>query len=535
MKKSKLFVFISLFVIFAIFMSACSSKLSVAKSFDEVLNKDYYPAYDLTEGVIEVSELKDMSFLDSKGEFMTFSSGDVDTGITIAVFSTRNQKVVFSGASSSTEAIEVTLYSNVPAFTVMRTTLGACADAVSESVCELYDATGALVAKTKNLTVAPMSFADNILFENVAYSIDEKNGSISKISEIPENLYLENCDDWNDTYFYTFAETVNIYSRDFSHAYGWSYPSWAERLSVNALNNGNVLVQYLRPLDNLSEKYDIYETDENTGVVSKYDLFSVILDPEKKEERTIELSYVIHHIATENDLALASENNGMYREGFENIAQIIPIVDSQIDDSDSSIEIVELGNNGEIKKSFKIVDGQGPELPICVSKGVYIVPTIYGSAFVDINGELLHQINNTTIDTTEKNIIIDGVIYTFDMNEVYSVHENNAEVITYLNGTVFVKELGETEAKIMAISADNVVEIGSCPADELDLYFEALNDSGCYSLFNSEKGEYSYYNSDHKLLYTSGIKLESVASDFVRNLTVYVSMTDTGTSYYIFN
>ena len=87
----------------------------------------------------------------------------------------------------------------------------------------------------------------------------------------------------------------------------------------------------------------------------------------------------------------------------------------------------------------------------------------------------------------------------------------------------------------MAISADNIVEIGSCPTDSVDSYFEALNDSGCYSLFDSEKGEYTYYNSDHKLLHTSDSKLESVASDFVRNLTVYVSMTDTGTSYYIFN
>ena len=534
MKKTRFFLFISLFVVSAILLSSCSSKLSVAKSFDAVLNKDYSPELEITEEISEISELKDMNFLDSKGEFMTFSSGDADVGITIAVFSTRNQKVVFSDTSSATEAIEVTLYSRAPAFTVLRTTLGACADAESESVCELYDAMGTLVTKTENSTAVPTIFADNLVFERVAYSIDDENGAISKISEIPENLYLENCDDWNDTYFYTFSEAVNIYSRDFSHVYGWSYPSWAERLSVNTLNNGAVLVQYLRPLDNLSEKYDIYEADENTGVVSKYDLFSVILDPEKKEERTIELSYVIHHIATENDLALASENNGMYREGFENIAQIIPIVDSQIDDSDSSIEIVELGNNGKIRKSLKIVDGQGPELPICVSKGVYIVSTIYGSAFVDINGELLHQINNTTIDTTEKNIIIDGCIYTFDMNEVYSVHENNAEVITYLNGTVFVKELGETEAKIMAVSADNIVEIGSCPVDLVDSYFEALNDSGCYSLFDSEKGEYTYYNSDHKLLHTSDSKLEAVASDYLRNVTVYSAKTETETSYYIF-
>ena len=73
MKKTRFFLFISLFVVSAILLSSCSSKLSVAKSFDAVLNKDYSPELEITEEISEISELKDMNFLDSKGEFMTFS------------------------------------------------------------------------------------------------------------------------------------------------------------------------------------------------------------------------------------------------------------------------------------------------------------------------------------------------------------------------------------------------------------------------------------------------------------------------------
>ena len=70
MKKTRFFLFISLFVVSAILLSSCSSKLSVAKSFDAVLNKDYSPEPEITEEISEISELKDMNFLDSKGEFI---------------------------------------------------------------------------------------------------------------------------------------------------------------------------------------------------------------------------------------------------------------------------------------------------------------------------------------------------------------------------------------------------------------------------------------------------------------------------------
>lgn len=531
MKKNRLFVFISLMLALVTVLCSCGGGYSAAKSFDVVLNEEYSPEANAMENFSEIVELKGMQFLDSRGEFMTFSSGDADTGITISVFSTRNKKVVFTATSSSTEAIEVNLYSKVPAFTVVRTLLGGCADAVPESACELYDATGALIVKTNNSTAAPISLADELIFELVAYKINSEDGSLTKRIDVPENLYLDACDDWNGKYIYTFAEKINVYSRDFSHVYGWTYPSWAERLSVNTLNDGSILVQYLRPLDNLSEKYDIYETDEISGTVSKYDLFSVRLDPERKEEKELKLDCVIQHISTEDDLILASEDNGMYADGFENIAQIVPIVDSQLDNSDSSADIVVMDNGGKIKKSLKILDGQGASLPTCVSDGVYIVSTIYGSAFVDINGELLHQINNTTVSTTEKNIIIDGCVYTFDMKEVYSLHKNNAEMLTYINGTVLVRELGESENKIIAISGEEITELGRS-AEEA--YFEELTDVGCYSLFDAQSGKYEYYNSNHKLLHTSSVKLESVASDFVRNVTIYAAEGDSETSYYIF-
>ena len=72
-------------------------------------------------------------------------------------------------------------------------------------------ATGALVAQIKGASAKPVMFADTVLFNRVSYSVNSENGSLSKISEIPENLYIEDCSDWDDEYFYNDFVCVSIW------------------------------------------------------------------------------------------------------------------------------------------------------------------------------------------------------------------------------------------------------------------------------------------------------------------------------------
>lgn len=534
MRKIKLLGFLSLVMIFAFALNACGENAKV-KSFDVVLNKDYNPDYGIVENVSEVSELSGMRFLNAKGEFMTFSGGSPEGGVTITVFSTRNKKAVYSETSSATEAIEVLLYSGMPAFTVVKTALGACADTVGSSVCELYDATGALVASSKNPAAKPISFADTVLFDLASYSVSKENGALTKISDISENLYVEDCSEWNDKYFYTYGENINVYTREFEHIYSWSYPSWAEKLSANALNDGSVLVQYLRPLDNLTEKYDIYEMDETTGEIKKYELTTVLLNPAEKVEKEVELDFVVNYISTENELALASEESGMYAKGFENIAYIHPIVDKQVDSSDKSADIAVMNNGGKLEGSLKIVENQIAALPTYINDGTYILTTTYGSALVDINGQVLYQMNNGTVSTTDNNIVSDGYIYTIGMEEVYSLYDNGAEVITYLNGTAFLRKGTDVSYTIVAVNGKDIKEVCAYDySDNLSTYFDELTDSGCYALCNVVESKYLYYSSEHKLIYSSTARLDKVASDFERNVTLYSTTVEGETKYYIF-
>ena len=533
-RKMRFFALLVILLATALTFSSCSQDIPAAKSFNIVLNADYTPENDVTENALEIAELQGYSFVEAKGEFMVFMC-ESEFGINKAIFSTRNRKVVLLAESTSSEAVDIKLTSGVPAFTVIRTPLLCMDNSAKNAVCELYDAMGTLVASIKGVEREPIAFADTVLFNCASYSVNAENGGLSKISDISENLYLEKCSDWNDKYFYTYDETINVYNRDFQHVYSWTIPSWGEYVSKNMLNDGRVLVQYTRPLDVNVDDYDIYEMDENTGETKKFDVYSVLLDPEKCSEKEIKLDYVVGEITTGAELLKTSENNGTYCDGVENIAYIYPIENSQIDYSSANANIVLMDNNARLKKSLKIIDDQNAALPTCIGDNVYIISTVYGMAIIDIDGNVLHQINNTKVTTVGKNIVSDEKIYTLDMEEVYSLYAEGAEMVGHLGGTVFIKKGSATDYSIIAINGTAQREICKYNAFDMEtVTFEELYDAGCYSLYSAVKGEYSYYNSNHEPLLTSSVSLNSVAADYAEGVALYSATVNGEAKYYVF-
>lgn len=535
MKKCRFFVLMATLIALIMTFNSCSGNISASPSYDVVLNKEYVPQKNNDRKVEKIDGLNGYQFLEAKGEFMTFANVDTEKGIEKIVFSTRNKKIVYTANSTESESVDIKLLSNAPAFSVVRTQLTASDESSTlKSVSELYDATGTLVTQTKGDSLALIAFADTFLCNGSSYSIDESNGKFSKIADIPENLFMETCSDWNDKYFYTYGDSINVYGREFDHVYNWTVPSWANVMSQNMLDNGNILVQYTKPLDVNTDEYDIYEMDSDTGETKKFSLHTVILDPAKRTEKEIKFDYVVNQITTGTELLRTSENNGMYRDNIENIAYIYPIKDGQVDSSDASADIVLMSNNGKLKKSLKIIDDQRAALPTCIGNNIYIVSTVYGSALVDIDGNIIKQINNTTVSTVGDNIVSDGMIYTLTMDEVYSLNDNDAGVITYLNGTVFLKKGSDKEYSVIAINGTQEKEI--CKYSESEgskIYFDELEDVGCYAVCNVSKGEYLYYNSEHELLYTSSLRLDKVASDYKNGVSLYCTVYESDITYFV--
>ena len=511
-------------------LTSCSNSVTKAKSFDVVLNKNYSQTPTTVNSIEQIEELDGYYLFLDKGEFMVFDKTEENGTVTSKVLSGRNKRVVLTVSSSAEEAVEISLYSDIPCFLLSKTRIS---DGSFSTVRELYDATGALVA-TASADSVPVSFADMVLFEKVAYRINDSTGALEKIKDIPANLYFDKCDDWNDKYFYVYDKGVNVYDRDFNHVYNFTIPSWAELSSKNMLDNGNVLIQYYRLLDSNANNYDFSESDPNSGEVSKYELYTVLIDPAEKTDKKLDFKYIIDHVSCASELIDKNSDNNMYVDTIENIAYIYPIVDHIVDRADDKYDVVLLSNKGKTVNSLKIVDDQRANIPVLLGDGIYLVSTVYGMALVDIDGNLLRQINNYDIDVTGKNIICDGIIYTFDMDAVYSLSENTADVVTYINDTVFLRKGSDQEYSIVAVSGTEIKDICSySAADPTSKYFEELSNGSCYSLSNAVEGKYNYYNSEHKLIFESTVRLENLGSFSILDSFVYTASVDGKPVYYL--
>jgi hypothetical protein len=194
-----------------------------------------------------------------------------------------------------------------------------------------------------------------------------------------------------------------------------------------------------------------------------------------------------------------------------------------------------MDNNARLKKSLKIIDDQRAALPTCIGDNLYVASTVYGMAIIDIDGNLLHQINNSTVATVGDNIISDNKIYTLNMDEVYSLYENDAEIITYLDGTVFLKKGSLADYSVIAIKGTEQKEICKYNAFDIEpISFDVMSDIECYELGNVAKGEYKYYNSNHELLLTLKTSLNKVASDYGTGVAIYSTTVENEIKYYAF-
>ena len=534
-KNNKLKLVIAILLLLAIITSvaSCGQNANIEKSFDVVLNEEYVPQEKLADNIAEIPELENYNFFEAKGEFMTFTKVEDDASISKAVFSTRNKKVVFVGKSTASVSLDVNLVSSVPAFTITSTRLESSNAASDiEKLCVMYDAMGNCVGQSEWEELTPLAFADTVIFDNMAYSINPQNGALTKIADVIELVYADGCDDWTEEYYCTYGDTVNVYTKSFEHIYSWGAPEDANIVSHNMLNNGNVIIQYTQLLDADAKKYDVIQMNEDTGENEKFKLTSVLINPKKQKEKKIKLKYIISQVTTYAELMRASENNGMYSEHVENIAYVFPIIDGKIDFLDTSEDVITMSNNGKIQKSLKIVEEQRAALPIPLKNNKYLLSTFYGFAIVDIDGNVLNKINNTVIAPAGNNIVIEDKIYTFEMEEVYTLDETS-EILAYIGKSIIVKKGNDTEYSILSIRGAEIEELYNYSiANSILIDFDFFENSACYFRCSDMTSEYICFDAEHNVIKGLDRRLKKVASDFATGITVYCAEYNNSVKYY---
>jgi hypothetical protein len=197
------------------------------------------------------------------------------------------------------------------------------------------------------------------------------------------------------------------------------------------LNNGKVLAQYSIQLPDDAAGYDYYRHDSDK--LTKYDLKTIIIDPEKKKEKNISFNYRIAGVKSSASLNKQDEN---YSDSFENIVYVYPIVDHIIDNSVTAADIFYMDNNGKLGKSLKMIEGQAASLPERISEDRYLVDMVDGSeALVDPDGNIIERIYSSTRHVG-KYFTNQNAIYDLNMELVYDVRNAGEGITATIVGTV---------------------------------------------------------------------------------------------------
>lgn len=304
-----------------------------------------------------------------------------------------------------------------------------------------FDFAGNELARGDSAFAKAYEIGDLVMFNNTAYSKVEGTGELVKRTDIPDYLlrsFYNYSRAYNDNYYYMLNSTsVIVCDHSFNFLYSYSAPSTANGNSY-VLNDGKVLIQYSIALPEEASSYDFY----TTGSQIKYDLRTVIVDPEKKKTTELKFDYIIEDLSSSYELNKTNEN---YSDSFENIVYVYPILDKLVDTSSASKEIFYMDNNGKLEYSLKMVEGQSASIPKRISNDRYLVDMLDGSrSIIDAEGNVINRINSA-VELCGEYFVTNNAIYNLDMELIYdtrtAVDGIVADIIGTLDNAVIVSEL----------------------------------------------------------------------------------------------
>lgn len=531
MKKLRLISLISAILCLVLVLAACGN---VRKGkISDYLNTGYTPEDTKLGQSVYLSELDGYELITSNQYFAVFSKMNVSeelfavptTTVSYKLLSLSKGQVIATVAETNT-LCEVELDNEAPIAVIAKTTLDKDTQDIISTAYTAYDAAGTQLATSTSEFPERYTFADLIVFNYVAYKEDVKTGALTKQSEVSEFAQLDDCDIWNDEYYYVGTdETLLVYDHSFKVVASWSVPSYAaESLNYSVLNDGKVFIQYTYALDSDAKKFDFYEIEE--GETVKYDIVSLILNPEKNTVKEKECDVVISKIMSntllrqmEKMMGASDANNSRISDKFENIAIIVPIVDKKLDESSAACDIVLMDNNLNIKKSLKTVENQDLTLADKVADNLYAIELKEGFALVDEDSKIINVINNSSIELLEDYIVGETAIYNYDLTKAYDLIANDAEIVTNLGDSILVRANKTTGYDMILLYEGKQTTVYSYSAvtdDTLDpiptTTFDYNEQGEFFCIHNAASGDYTYYNAENEIITTTQKDLEVSSS-----------------------
>lgn len=523
MKKLRILSIVLVVVMLAATLSSCGTKeISKLSSFESVFDKNYTEEVKVLGASQTISEVTGYD-LDDRNEYLAlFKKADTNGDLYI-VYNLKTSTVV--GAYPSTESLEYTVYldNKSPAYVVVAVTK--VSTVPTETTYTLKDATGKNIDVLEEAPEALDKIGDYYFYDLTLY--ENKNGALTEVKKVPENLALSEFEElkYNDEYFYLIDdEIIMVFDKEFAFVSSWTAPNnmQDDAFAAYVLNNGNIFVQYTEILKDTAEKYDLYDYTDN-DVMRKYDLISLIINPENGKTKEVELDYFVENLFTYSDMIKNIEDNGMSnpfkKEAFENLAFIVPIVNGLPDESETAVDIVTFSNNGTIQKSFKLADGQLAGFCMPVDKNIYLVRTVYGEALVDKKGELIEAFYGNNFELVGKYIVTERAIYDLNMEVLYDLKENKATVRKVIDDVIYLEIVTDDDYRILAFENGKTKEICNYDSDAPSRIsfiaydrFYALCTVTIDASSEPAAATYVYYNSDGTEIYRSENRIEVIFS-----------------------
>ena len=526
MKKIKSISLLALLLTLVVVLVSCGVG---TVSLSKILNAEHDPSEDVYVTSKALAELNGYTMTKANDSFVLFTSSSASL-TTYKVLSLESGEILNTFTDLPDIFYEIDLPAKLPFFTVKKVEYTDPTLTEAKSTYYLYDTTGESVKSTTYAVADPFMLTDDVLvYDYTTYSVG-KDGVLTKKSDIPEFLLMDDLDSYNDKYYYTLSSySVAVYDHSFNLLSTYSTPDYVDDATIEILNNGDIFVQYTYEVDEDSKKFDI-DASEN-GKSQKLNLVSLIVSAKTGKTTPLKLDYVVLSLASNYDLRAMYDNDGSLTDKFENLAIIAPIVNKKIDTSNNNLDIVTINNKAKIQKSLKFLENQNVSLPTMIANDRYAVSMLDGStAVINSKGNLITLMNNY-ISAVGDYFVGERAIYDLNLSKVYDLSEKGATVLDTVDNTVFVKVNTDTGYDVILFCDGSEKMVYSYAKDgSTTAVFNIVEDFG-YTITDPASGDHKYYNANGDLLITTAYELTVTAKSSEYD-TLLLSGSDNGALVY---
>ena len=335
---------------------------------------------------------------------------------------------------------------------------------------------------------------DLFQFNSKIYRTD-RDGKCTEVCDtiVNGNLSFDAKTVKTDKYYYAIgSSSVTVYDLSLNKLFFWQCPYDTYDCSINPLNGGKFLIQYILLLPDDAAKYDIiYEEDDSA---KKAELVSIILDSATGKEKKVSLDYAVYYTATADQI-LEEDPGDNLPDGVETVAYIMPIENKRIVVDQSKFQFVAMDANGKVAgKLYSDLEGN-VGMPSVIANNRAVYKNASGDRFlIDFDGRVISKFNGFSSvsydNMVQSYFVLNDKIYDYNLKEVLDLKSKGYTITNTLLDGYMLKD-AEGECYIFADGSEKSIEKANTRLNEF-----------LYTTYDSIECTYTLYNDQGKSIMT---------------------------------